>query len=197
VTRAFVFGLVVAGACHAAKPEPRLGTAECTPSSGDTLPASATAAPLAGEFRLHLVATAGSRKDARQDARLSLRPMDDSLRTPPLILGIRDTTTRHPLLGVTEVDPAALGGVPTGDLTSTRPTAPGVLVIERHPVRPGAPAEITLRLGADANRRGVVRYDGGFFALTVRRIDSTGFAGSWASGATGRTAEGYFCAERS
>ena len=165
-----LLGLWALAACHAAKPEPRLAAGECAPSN-DTLPASATAAPLAGEFRLHLAATAGPKQGARQDARLSLRPMDDSLRLPPPILGILDSTTRHPLMGVTEVDPSAVGGVATGDLGSTRPTAPGVLVLERHPARPAAPAEITLRLGADANRRGVLRYDGGYFALTV--VEST------------------------
>ena len=55
-----------------------------------------------------------------------------------------------------------------------------------------------LRLGSDANRLGVVRYDGGYFALTVRSLGPGGFAGTWASGGSkaGVGAEGYFCAER-
>ena len=39
-----------------------------------------------------------------------------------------------------------------------------------------------LRLGADANRRGVVRFDGGYFALTVREMRAGRFAGTWSSG---------------
>jgi hypothetical protein len=54
-----------------------------------------------------------------------------------------------------------------------------------------------LRLGADANRRDEVHFDGGYFALTVRRIDEGGFAGSWASaGAEPKATTGYFCATR-
>jgi hypothetical protein len=122
--------------------------------------------------------------------------MDDSLMAPPPLLGIRDTTTRYPVAGSADLDPAAIGATRTGDLGSLNPLAPGVLVIERHPPRADAPAEILLRLGAEANRRGVVRFDGGYFVLTIRRIADRGFAGSWASGTTGPGAEGYFCAER-
>ena len=115
-----------------------------------------------------------------------------------MVLGVRDTTTSHPLAGTSDLDPTALGGVRTGDLTTDDPEAPGVLVIERHPAHEDAAAEIMLRLGSDANRLGVVRYDGGYFALTVRSLGPGGFAGTWASGGSkaGVGAEGYFCAER-
>ena len=39
-------------------------------------------------------------------------------------------------------------------------------------------------------------FDGGYFALTVRRIDGDGFAGTWSSGTAREAAAGYFCAER-
>ncbi len=107
-----------------------------------------------------------------------------------------DTTTRYPLAGSTDLDPALVGGVGTGDNASTDPTAPGVLVIERHPGAAGAPASLMLRLGALANRRGLARFDGGYFALTVRRVDPDGFAGTWSSGTARQAAAGYFCAER-
>ena len=38
--------------------------------------------------------------------------------------------------------------------------------------------------------------DGGYFALTVRRIGAGEFAGTWASGVATEGAEGYFCAKR-
>lgn len=112
------------------------------------------------------------------------------------MFGVRDTTTRHPLAGSTDLDPALVGGVGTGDNASTDPTAPGVLVIERRPDATGAPASVTLRLGALANRRGLARFDGGYFALTVRRVDADAFAGTWSSGTARQAAAGYFCAER-
>ena len=205
MSRARLLILSLAMACHSARPEiqpqdspsadARSTAGDCAPST-ERLPSDATADGLAGEYRVRIVATAGAKTGAAQDARLLLRPVDDSLRRPSTVLGLRDSTTRLPLSGSIELDPAAVGAARTGDLLSLDPLAPGVLVLERHPIRPDAPAEIMLRLGSDANRRGVVRYDGGYFALTVRRIGAGEFAGTWASGVATGGAEGYFCAER-
>jgi hypothetical protein len=122
--------------------------------------------------------------------------MADSAARTVVVLGIRDTTSSFPLVGTSDLDPAAVGAVGTGSLAAEDPDAPGVLLIERHSPHAEAPAEIMLRLGAEANRRGVVRYDGGYFALNVRTIDGAGFAGTWSSGGGGAGAEGYFCADR-
>jgi hypothetical protein len=187
--------LPLAIACHSARPGASAAADSCAAASGQ-LPPTATAEGLAGEYRLHLVTTAGRDSGASVPGRLELREQPDSLQQPPPMLGIRDTTTRYPLAGLAELDRDALGATNTGALASTDAAAPGVLLIERHPARPAAPAEIMLRLGADANRRGAVRYDGGYFALTVRRLDRAGFAGTWASGALGPSTAGYFCAER-
>jgi hypothetical protein len=204
VSRARLVILSLVAACHSTRPEIQpqdsrpadaQSRADCAPST-ERLPSDATADGLAGEYRVRIVATAGVKKGATEAARLLLRPVEDSLRGPSTVLGLHDSTTRRPLSGTIEIDPAALGAARTGDLLSLDPLAPGVLVLERHPVRPDAPAEIMLRLGSDANRRGVVRYDGGYFALTVRRIGAAEFAGTWASGAATESAEGYFCAER-
>jgi hypothetical protein len=187
--------LALAMACHSAHPETQPMTNPCAPPSG-VLPSTATAAGLAGEYRLHITATSGSNAGKWVEGGLRLRPLEDSLARVVLVLGVRDTTTTYPLVGTTDLEPADLGAVRIGELSADDPDAPGVLVIERHPARADAGAEIMLRLGADANRRGVVRYDGGYFALTVRSIGPRGFAGTWASGVTGPAAEGYFCAER-
>jgi hypothetical protein len=201
-TDARLVALLVIAACHsaapAAKPEAtpsaKPAAEACAAPTGKLSP-SATGARLGGEYRLRLVATAGPRSGETVDAHLRLAPLVDSLQVPAPMLGVRDTTTRHPLAGTTDLDPELVGGVRTGDNASTDPTAPGVLVIERHPAA-GAPASIMLRLGALANRRGLVRFDGGYFALTVRRIDADGFAGTWASGTARESAAGYFCAGR-
>jgi hypothetical protein len=190
--------LLAVAACHSPAPTTR----PATRSAGDTcvapssdLPRSATGARLAGEYRLRLVPTAGPRTGGSVNAYLRLAPLADSLQVPPPMLGIQDTTTHYPLAGSTDLDPALVGAVGTGDNGSTDPVAPGVLVIERHPVA-DAPVSIMLRLGAMANRRGLQRFDGGYFALTVRRVDLEGFAGTWSSGTTREAAAGYFCAER-
>ena len=182
-------------ACHSAKPEAQPAVDPCRPSTG-ALPASTTADSLAGEYHLYLAATSGAAAGRSTDATLRLRPVGDSAARTVIVLGIRDTTSRSPLVGTSDLDPAAVGAVGTGSLAAEDPDAPGVLVIERHPPRADAPVEIMLRLGAEANRRGVVRYDGGYFALNVRSIGPAGFAGTWSSGGGGAGAEGYFCADR-
>ena len=198
-TGARLVALLAIFACHS----PARGTKSAATPAADTcaapsseLPRSATTARLGGEYRLRLVATAGPRSGEAVNAHLRLAPLAESLQVPPPMLGVQDTTTRYPLAGSTDLDPALVGGVGTGDNASTDPAAPGVLVIERHPIATGAPASVMLRLGALANRRGLARFDGGYFALTVRRIDADGFAGTWASGTARQAAAGYFCAER-
>lgn len=187
--------LLTVAACHSASPAAKPAADSCSAPAGE-LPRAATAADLGGEYRLRLVATSGPRSGTTADARLRLAPLPDSLQAAPPILGIRDTTTRYPLGGTVDLDPDAVGAVRTGDLGSTDPAAPGVLVIERRPIAPDAPPSVMLRLGADANRRGIVRFDGGYFALTVRRLDADGFAGTWSSGTGVGGVSGYFCAER-
>jgi hypothetical protein len=182
-------------ACHPAHPEAQPAVKPCRPTAG-SLPRTASAAELAGDYRLHLTATAGGSDGQATDGTLTLRPIDDSASREIVLLGLRDTTSHAPLAGTTDLDPAAVGATRTGSLAAESPEAPGVLVIERRPVRADAGTEIMLRLGADANRRGVARYDGGYFALNVRAIDPDGFAGSWASGSGIASTQGYFCAER-
>jgi hypothetical protein len=136
--------------------------------------------------------------DARTaDGRLALRPQADSLQRSPPMLGVHDITTIYPVAGaLDDIDPEALGATRTGALEAGDPLAPGVLGIERRTAA-GASPSILLRLGSDANRRGVVRFDGGYFVLTVQRLQPRGFIGTWSSGSAGEKAAGYFCAERS
>jgi hypothetical protein len=99
------------------------------------------------------------------------------------------------LYGSTDIDLQAILAVEVGALDSEDPLAPGVLVLERPVERDGGTAmEITVRLGSEANRRGMTRFDGGYTALFVRQASTGGFAGNWASGVTGQLSSGHFCA---
>jgi len=191
-------GMIVLPACHARGAGDQVGAVPCTaPAVGDSLSPSATAAVLAGEYRLHLAATSGPDSGRSVEGTLRLWPLPDSL-AHVTVLGARDTTANQPLGGSAELDRDALGVTSTGSLGGSDPTAPGVLVVEHHPPRAEARPEIVLRMGSEANRRGRVRYDGGYFALTVRTLGDQGFTGTWASGAgpTSAAARGHFCAER-
>jgi len=169
---------------------------ECAPISSELLPAS-SAATLAGEYRLRLVATSGAKKGAATEGTLRLDPQTDALRYRIIPGGARDSTVLHPFYGAADVNLAAIDAVSVGNTTSLDPMQPGVLVMERRaaPGRPPA-AEIVIRLGSDANRRDRQRVDGGYTALRVRQVGPGRLAGSWSSGVTGERAAGYFCATR-
>jgi hypothetical protein len=99
-----------------------------------------------------------------------------------------------PLFGSTDVNVEGVGAVRVGSLSSQDPESPGVLVIESET---GASPSILIRLGSDANRREVVRFDGGYAVLSVVEIASESFSGIWTSGSRGSSSEGFFCATRS
>ena len=169
---------------------------DCTPVSA-ALPATASAEGLAGEYRLKLVALAGPREGAVAEGKLWLLPQDSTRRYRARLGGNVDSTVSHPLFGAANLDLNAVDAVAVGRIDSRDPEKPGVLVIERH-ARPGRTplAEITLRLGSEANRADRTRFDGGYTALRVRQVSSHGFAGSWGSGLTVERSAGYFCATR-
>lgn len=113
------------------------------------------------------------------------------VRSPPgrEVLGSAAT----PLQGALDIDLDQVGARRIGDVTSTDPEAPGVLVLEfdRRGTR-----HVMLRLGSDANRVDERLYDGGHTVLRVRQITADGFAGTWESGVRSSVTTGYFCATR-
>ncbi len=158
----------------------------CEPAEG-TLSADATAEGLGGTYELTLVA--GSPAETTVVGTMLLRTQEDSLRDMLGPGGSVDPSTVILLIGTADVDVETVGGVRIGDLASEDPTRPGVVLVQRT-------GEITLRFGSEANVRGLVRFDGGYFALSVRKISEGGFTGTWASGVTGQDAAGHFCAVR-
>ena len=151
-------------------------------------PASDLAATgLAGQYDLRLIATSGSKEGASADGRLALMEQDSSYRSLERGDGLVDTTFSLPLYGTAEVDFASVGATAPGDAGSSDPLSPGVLVIQR-------PGGVMLRVGSEANRRGVRRFDGGYTVLQVQRITEAGFAGSWRSAVGLEESGGHFCA---
>ena len=166
-------------ACQRRAPAPAPPCAEVQ----GALPAEARAEGLAGDFRLTLVATRSARTGARTTGALHLRRNDAGAGPAPA------EGVRYPLYGWAEVAADSVGAVAPGDVGSRDAARPGVLVIQER-------ARIILRLGAEANRRDVVRFDGAYFTLVPAAIRADGFAGRWNSGVGGQTASGYFCAQR-
>jgi hypothetical protein len=178
-----------------ADPKGQVKAEACAPVSTE-LPADATAEGLAGEYALRMVATSGEKNGSSVDGRLQLQPHDSSMRHLALPGGVSDTATSVPLYGMADIDLSGLGAKYAGDLASVDPTRPGVAVfLSSSPSASGS--RIMMRMGSDANRRDVLRFDGAYTVLRVRQISKDGFAGNWESGAPLPQSGGYFCATRS
>lgn len=173
--------LVACGGANAGQADPQA----CAPVEE---PASdLTAAELAGEYNVRLVATSGAKDGASAGGRLELMAQDSAYEARTRAAGYSDTAFSFPLYGATEVDLAAVGAVTPGDPGSADPLSPGVLVIQR-------PGGVMLRLGSEANRPGVRRFDGGYTVLQVQQVTDEGFAGTWRSAVGLEEAGGHFCA---
>lgn len=193
IARASVWlGMALVVGCRARPAE--AGPQSCAPVTS-SLPADAPADALAGRYRLQLVASSGANKGGTAGGELQLLPYDSSERQRTLSSGVRDTVNSYPLYGSTDMNLEAVGAV-AGDLGSVDPSRPGVLVIRIAPRSDTAGARVILRLGAEANRQDLVRFDGGYTVLRVREITGDGFAGDWESGAPMPQAGGHFCAVR-
>lgn len=185
---------IVAAGCRSHNADMAAAAPACEPVEG-ALAATVTADGWAGDYRLIMVATSGDSAGRSTSGPLRLQPQADSLRGAPG--GSADDGTVMPMYGTTGIDLGAIGAVQVGDLAADDPIGPGVLVLERKVEQAsGTITQITIRLGSDANRRGRVRFDGGYTALFVRQAGPGGFAGNWASGITGQLAAGHFCTER-
>jgi hypothetical protein len=167
---------------------PTAGEIRCDPVSGTTTVA-VDADDLAGEYRLTLVADRGSAAGDSAEGRLWLHTNEAELRGIPSASGGIRRDASAPLHGWTDVAVEAVGAVRPGDVSSRDPAAPGVLVIQED-------GRLLLRLGSEANRRDVLRFDGGYTVLRVERATEGGFAGTWSSGLVEFQAGGAFCARR-
>ena len=167
---------------------------DCAPVTSE-LPAESSAEGIDGEYQLRLVATSGAKAGSTVDGTLRLQPQTGELRYRSRPGA--DSSVIHTMYGAAELELAAVDAVQVGSISSTDPMAPGVLVIEQH-ARAGQPprADITLRLGSEANRRDRQRVDGGYTALRVQELGPSGFSGTWASGVLRERSAGYFCAVR-
>ena len=166
----------------------------CVESEGQ-LSAGANADSMAGEYAFTLVATTGAQAGERVEGRLTLRATDSESRQFIGMNGSPDASTVVPAYGTAEIALEKVGAVRLGDLSSRDVAKPGVAVLQTKAAGGGAPS-IVVRLGSLANDRSIVRFDGGFTALYVAKIDDSGFMGGWRSGVRGIDAEGYFCAYR-
>jgi hypothetical protein len=152
-------------------------------------------ADLPGMYAVTFVATAGPRAGQTASGRLVLRPQDSGL----LTVGHADTTrvVEQPTIGQLDLAMEDVGATRMGDPMAEADTMPGVgFYVTR--LRNGAVQGVVARVGSASNTRGQMLFDGGYFALYVREVESDRISGGWASapGGMGREATGHFCARR-
>ena len=169
---------------------------ESTPAPACVRPEGALAADASlegrvGDYLLTMVEEVDDTPRRTVEGSLVLLPQVESYRQFEGSAGGPIPGVTSPLFGSTEVNVEAVGAVRVGSLSSQDPASPGVLVIESET---GTSPSILLRLGSDANRRDLVRFDGGYAVLTVVEIMAESFSGTWSSGARGPDSEGFFCA---
>ena len=183
IRRRFVIAALAAVVGCSGHGDPRTSTESplCRPGSPD--PASLNRVrELAGEYQLLLVASSGARSGASAGGSLVLAERDS--------VGV-------PFYGWTDIDLEAVGAQRLGDLSSTSPRAPGVLVLTTPAGSdPDSVRSVTMRFGSHANQEGLLLFDGAYTALYVRWIERDAFGGGWASGVQGPEASGSFCAVR-
>jgi hypothetical protein len=170
-----ISGLVLLSACgggNAAQADPQIQT--CTPVEGGA--ETVAADQLAGRYTVRLVATSGAKRGSSAEGQIELMPNTAGGETA--------------MYGTAELDFASVGAVVPGDPGSSDPLSPGVLVLE-------GSGGVMLRVGSEANRKDVRRFDGAFTALQVTQVTDQGFAGTWRSGLGTEESEGHFCAVRS
>ena len=188
-------GALIAGvACQARAPELDEEPA-CAPVSG-ALPAGTRAEPLAGTHRVTLVAVTGPSAGRSVSGRVSLTMFDSASPYPRPSPALPGSVASYPLHGRTDLMLDSIGAAALG-AGRTDPALPGVLVVTWEKAPPQSGTGITLRFGAEANRPGVVRFDGAFTALHVSNLTDSSFAGTWVTGgAQPPGGGGHFCARR-
>ena len=166
---------------------------ECVPPEGP-LPGYASLEGRVGEYRLTMIEEIDGGPSRTAEGSLTLLVQAESLRQFSGSAGGSIPGVTSPLFGSTDVNVESVGAVRVGNLSSEDPASPGVLVIESET---GASPSILLRFGSYANRRDLVRFDGGYTVLSVVEITAQSFSGTWSSGARGPESEGFFCATQS
>ena len=163
---------------------------ECRPVEGP-FTASTPWDSLPGSWRLTLVAGSGSMAGRSVQGALTLRAQDPALRR---VDRPGPTTVTVPVIGTTDIALEQVGAVRMGDVRSTDPLQPGVAIWAS--LSPDGSVSAVMRIGQEAIRSDLVRFDGGYTALFLRLVSVNVIRGGWASGVTAEESSGYFCAQR-
>lgn len=162
----------------------------CRPVEGPFV-ASTPWDSLAGSWRLTLVAGSGSMNGRSVEGALTLQALDSALRR---VDRPGPTIVTVPIIGASDIALEDVGAVRLGDVRSTDPLQPGVAIWAS--LGPDSSVSAVMRIGQEAIRSNLVKFDGGYTALFLRQVSVNAMRGGWASGVATEAVSGYFCAER-
>ena len=188
--------LVLAGLVSACHHRVAPMTAEsCQPAPPQGAP-NMNLEQLPGTYAVIFVATGGPQTGQTVTGRMVLRPQDPAM----VAIGHPDTSVMvsQPTIGQLDLALEDVGATRMGDPMAANDTMPGVgFYVTR--LRNGDVTGVVARVGSGSNARGMMLFDGGYFALYVRNIATDRIDGGWASapgGIVGQEARGHFCAIR-
>lgn len=146
---------------------------------------------LTGDWRLTMVASAGPMAGRQAEGTMTLQVRDPGVRR----MDVPGTTVvTVPAIGSTDIALEQVGAVRIGNLQSSDPMQPGLGIWVSEGTDGGVSA--VLRIGQEALRTDIVRFDGGYTALYLRQVTGETIRGGWASGVRSQEASGHFCAVR-
>jgi hypothetical protein len=164
---------------------------ECLPVEG-RLTAEVPWDSLPGSWRLTLVATAGPKAGTRVEGTMTLQARDPAVRR---MESPGSTVITVPIFGTTDVALEEVGAVRIGNVESADSSQPGLAIwVSEVPDRS---VSAVLRIGQEALRTDIVRFDGGYTALFLQEVSSSSIRGGWKSAVTPmESSSGHFCAVR-
>jgi hypothetical protein len=147
---------------------------------------------LPGSWRLTLVATAGPKAGTRVEGTMTLQARDPAVRR---MESPGSTVITVPIFGTTDVALEEVGAVRIGNVESADSSQPGLAIwVSEVPDRS---VSAVLRIGQEALRTDIVRFDGGYTALFLQEVSSSSIRGGWKSAVTPmESSSGHFCAVR-
>lgn len=181
----------VAGCAGNNRPRNAASGDECLPVEG-RLTAAVPWDSLPGRWRLTLVAATGPKAGSRVEGTMTLQARDPAVRR---MESPGTTVITVPIFGTTDVALEEVGAVRIGNVQSADSSQPGLAIwVSEVPDRS---VSAVLRIGQEALRTDIVRFDGGYTALFLQEVSSSSIRGGWKSAVTPmESSSGHFCAVR-
>lgn len=183
--------VVAAAACAGGRAGAAASRDSCQPVEGHNITSTTPWDSLPGGWRLTLVASAGPNAGRSVEGTMILAARHPSVRR---MESPGNGTVTVPIIGSVDIALEQVGAVRLGNVRSTDSLQPGLAIWVSQDQEGRSSA--VLRIGQEALRTDIVRFDGGYMALYLRQVSGEAIRGGWASGVRTEESSGWFCADR-